>query len=371
MRRVLLAVVALATPARAEPWTIGAEAGAEVDSNVERVETGPGIDTTPIASPVLRLGARVDHRDRALGGAYTFGLSDLTRIVGDPTASSENVTLLAGDLRWLHAIADRPVSLGFALLAADALPLSDPHGARAFRNFGGDGVAVVRGGERRLTFAFGGRAFAYKPDHAYDWAGPTASARLDVPLWQALDRARELELAASLGYEARAYSAAAYANGCAPGAPPSSDCSVMTSLARNDRYARAGVELLWTGAWVVAAGYQLTVIQSNSYGQSLVRHRATASTTVEVGGAVYATLFAVLQIDNYVDGLVLPTDPTHADFTNIEDENRSSLQVRLARKLSGAWSLEARAAAWRNIAGDTMHLAFARELVYLGALYAR
>src|SRR5260370_31992526 len=108
MRRALAAVAALAEPAREEPWTVGAETGAEIDSNVERVETGPGIDTMPIASPVLRLGVRVDRRDRALGGAYTFGLSDLTRLVGDPTASSENVTLLAADLRWLHPIADRP-----------------------------------------------------------------------------------------------------------------------------------------------------------------------------------------------------------------------------------------------------------------------
>lgn len=370
MRRAVL-VVLVATPASAAPWTIGAESGVEVDSNVARVETGPGLDTAPITSPVVRLGARVDHRDHAFGGGYTFALSDLTRIIGAPEAQSENVTLIVGDLRWLHPVGDRPVSFGFAALAADALPLSDPHGARAFRNFGGDVVAALRGsGDRRFVLALGGRTFAYKPDHAFDWRGPTASARLDLPLWQSTDRARQLELAATFGYEARAYRAAAYADACPPDAPPDPKCFAGTSLPRRDRFARAGVELTWTGAWVLAAGYQLTAIDSNSYGQSLVRHRAVASATVELAREVYATLFAILQIDRYGDGLVVARDPLHVEFASIEDENRSSLQLRLARKLSTSWSVEGRAAAWRNVAGSSS-LAFHRELIYLGVVYAR
>ena len=108
-----------------------------------------------------------------------------------------------------------------------------------------------------------------------------------------------------------------------------------------------------------------------SFGQSLVRHRASASATLALGHRFYATALAILQVDRYSDGLVVAKDPMHVDFANIEDENRSSVQLRIARKLTGTWSLEGRVAAWRNIAGDTMDLSFHRELVYLGVVYAR
>ena len=41
------------------------------------------------------------------------------------------------------------------------------------------------------------------------------------------------------------------------------------------------------------------------------------------------------------------------EYTSIDDENRSSLQLRLAHTLAGSWSIEGRAAIWRNVsAGD-------------------
>jgi hypothetical protein len=373
---VVLASVAVVAPARAAPWAVTFEAGLEVDTNVERVETGPGLDNTPVTAPVIRLGARVERRGRVLGGGYSIVASDLTRLAIDPGDHSEvrveSVTLLAADARWLHPISDRSASAGFALIAADAEPLADPVGARTFRNLGADLLLALKDGDdRRLVLALGPRAFSYKPDHSYDWYGPAASARLDATLWRDAVRSRSLELATTLGFEARYYASSAFANACAPGAPPDPSCFAGTDVPRRDRFSRVGAELTYVGAWVWTLGYQLAVIDSNSFGQSLVRHRAIASATVELGARFYVTGLAILQADIYTDGLVVPSDPNHVDFTNIEDENRSSLQVQLARKITPTWSVELRATAWRNLAGDTMHLAFARELVYLGLVYAR
>src|SRR5207245_1256271 len=111
----------------------------------------------------------------------------------------------------------------------------------------------------------------------FDWSGATASARLDLVLWQPPARTRSLELAATLGIETRAYDSVAFANACPPGAPPDATCSAKTDLARRDRFSRAGLELTWVGRQVLSAGYQLIVIDSNSFGESLVRHRVTAS----------------------------------------------------------------------------------------------
>ena len=52
-------------------------------------------------------------------------------------------------------------------------------------------------------------------------------------------------------------------------------------------------------------------------------------------------------------------------FASIEDENRSSAQLHAARKVSDHWTVEGRAAYWRNI-GNTMDLAFSRAVIYGG-----
>ncbi len=361
--------------AHAAPWATTAEVGIEEDSNVQRAETGSGLVTAPVSTPVMRFGVRVDKKGELADGFYSLHLADLTRIVGDRDVSVEDVTLLAGDLRWLHPIADRPVAAGFAISAIDAFPIDDRYGARTFRNLAADLVFNAHSGEDyRFSLGFGVRQFRYKPltdpSHLYDWAGPAADARLDLVLWQPPGHTRSLELAATLGFEARAYQALAIADACAPGAPPSPMCVGATSYERRDRASRAGVELTYVGNVVASLGYQLTVLDSNSFGQSFVRHRALASGTISVG-KTYLSLLAILQIDQYLDGLLVEADLQHQEFTNIEDENRSSAQFHVARKLTDAWSIEGRVAYWRNILGNTMDLSFSRTVVYAGFVYSR
>jgi hypothetical protein len=374
MRRwVVAAILLVPLHASADRWTLTGEAGAELDTNVQRVESGPGIDTPAVESSVLRFGLRGDGRGKLGGGTYVMGLSDLTRIVGNSDVSVENVTLLSTDLRWLHPLGDRPVSLGAGVVAADAEPISDPVGARTFSNIGADALLAAHDGDdKRFLLAVGGRSFQYKPDHSFDWSGPTASVRLDYVPWQSLGGAHALELALTAGVEARAYDTAALADACPPGAAPDPGCSAPTpSIQRRDRFQRVGIEATWVGKQVASIGYQLIVIDSNSYGQSLVRNRATASVTTALPGDFFGTMLAILQIDRYLDGLVIG-DVNQHDFTNIEDENVSSLQIRLARKLSSEWSLEGRAAIWRNIGNSSaMDLSYERELVSIGVVYAK
>jgi hypothetical protein len=375
MRRAALPVAAvgiLATRiAGAEPWTVTMESGAEADSNVERVETGSGLMTARIAAPVGRAGARIGNKDRVLGGAYALDLSGFARMVVSSEAKAENVMLYTGDARWLRAIESRPLAAGIAITAADALAITGGVGARTFRNLGADSLLALGGGEdHHLTVAIGGRDFSYKPSHAFNWRGVIANARFDVVLWQTSGKIKSLELATALGFEQRGYASTAAADVCPPEASPSSQCTAPTSLPRRDRYQRASLELTWTGEIVATAGYQLTVIDSNSYGQSLIRHRITSSATAELADKLFVTATATLQIDQYPDGVLVETDIPRQEFTNLEDENRSSLQVLITRKLTGSWSIEARGAVWRDF-GHTGTASFRRELVYAGAIYSR
>ncbi|HEY5927396.1 MAG TPA: hypothetical protein VIV11_37185 [Kofleriaceae bacterium] len=380
MRRaiVLAALVGSAHGVAADPWVVTGEAGTELDSNVQRVQDGavdpddPLETVDPVTAWVMRFGARVERRGKIAGGAAAFNLSDLTRIVTDGEIAVENVSVLAGNLRWLRRVGERPVAAGFAVAAIDALPLSDNIGARTFRNLGADAVlAMQTEDEHELTLAFGVRDFTYKPDHDFDWRGPAANARLELMLWQPAAKTKALELVTTLAFENRGFDTTALANDCPHEAEPDPGCSASTDIQRRDRYQRLGVELTWVGRQVAAIAYQITVIDSNDYGQSLARHRATLSGTAVLPLDVYGTLLAILQIDQYLEGRIVPGGPQMQEYTSIDDENRSSVQLRLARKLVGQWAIEGRAAIWRNLSNEPMEAEFGRELVYLGLVYGK
>ena len=365
-------VVVMHGLAHAGPVSLSMEGGAEEDTNVQRVETGLGLDTHRVASSVIRIGGKLDTHDRIAGGAYSLAASALARAVSADEASSESVMLLSGELRYLRPVEDRHVSFGIGTAYVDAFAL-DPNliGARTFRNLGADGLLVLDGGdERHLTVGLGWRDFTYKENHDFDWTGPAASARLDLSLWAPSGGTRSVELAAIASFEDRSFNSNALANACPPGSAPSDSCSAGTSRTRSDRSQRVGVDVTYVGKTIATVGYQLTVIDSNSFGQSLIRHRTNVSVTHSLPGGLYGTVYAILQIDQFVDGLVVKKDLQHSDFTNLEDENRSSLQLRIGKPVSGSWSIEGRAAIWRDL-GGAMSSSFKRESLYVGAIYAR
>ena len=391
MRRVVLGCLlvlvttgtAAAQSAPSPDTTVQAEGGAEIDSNVQRVETGPGLATREITSSVGRLGAKLGHRGRLAGGGYAFHGTTFARLVGNPDAQSESVALLAGDLKWVHPLAARPISVGIGLVGADALSLGSQDNVledcdrrrldRTFTSIGADGLLVMRkDDDHSLTLAFGGRRFTYKPCNKFDWYGPSANIRLDLTLWEASGGTRTLELTAYAGVEARTYNDVALANACTDGEMPDNpaDCSAPTSLTRHDRYQRVGAELTWTGRFVGAIGYQLAVTDTNSYGQSLVRHRLNLSGTTTLPWSLYGTLLVTLQYDSYLDGLIVEKDLQNQTFTTLDDENRSSVQVRIARQVTDAWAVESRFAYWRDLGGGD-DSSFRRSLVYVGAVYNR
>lgn len=376
MRHTVAALVLLAAggQARAAPVVVTLEGGAEGDTNVQRVETGPGLDTARVAAGVLRVGGKLDKRGRLIGGAYQVAASMLARAVADPVASTENVALLTGEARYLRPLEGRRVSLGVGVVAADALPLTEEIGARTFRNLGADALMVMNASEStHLSLGFGGRSFEYKENSEFDWTGIAATARFDTTLWQPSGGTRSVELAVTAGFEMRDFDSVALANICEPGADVNDGCSAATSRQRRDRLQRVGAEVTWIGRVVAAAGYQVTVIDSTSYGQSLVRHKATASATTTLWMGFYGTLLGQLQIDQYLDGLVIKTDTQRSEFTSLDDENRSSLQVRIGRPVSETWSIEARGAIWRNLGGDVSQadVEFRRASIYVGAIYSR
>jgi hypothetical protein len=377
VRLVLVALLAVSASAHAEDeaseeedgdaWESDVEAGAEYDSNVQRIEVDPESGMEPIAAPAARVGAKFAGAGERGWGRWTVAGQGLARLVGYPEELGENVGVLAGEGRW-----DRPAGQGTARVGVrasyyDVLPLLGGAAARAFAIGGADGLVVLAGPDgERFALTAGYRDFRYKPDEDFDWRGLAAALRLVVPVGGGVD--------VSAGYrlERRSFRGLAFTSGCAPTDPVEPSCFVPTELARSDLHHVGEVELIYTGDVVVGGGYQLTFNDSSSYGQSLVRHRLTASVTAGLPGRVFATAIATLQLDQYLDPLLLARDVANQTFTSIDDENRSALSLRLSRKLRGGWAAEGRWAFYADSLspGSTDDLEFRRHLVYGGVTWA-
>ncbi|HTJ43986.1 MAG TPA: hypothetical protein VL463_17895 [Kofleriaceae bacterium] len=362
-------VAVIAQGARADDWSGGVEAGGEADSNVRRVEVGPTTTEAPIAAGLFRLGGRVAGRGDTRYGSWTVDGLGLLRAVATQMSTGESVGVVAGDARWDVAIPHRTARAFVRADVYDVLGLEGLLSTRAFATRGAEAGVALADGERRVTVTGGARDFTYKPDHDFDWRGPSFGVRLDAPLWRATgDEPAALELSADYRFERRSFSGLAFANGCTPGAAPDPMCYVPTTAHRADLHHRALAQLTYTGERVLSAGYELVVADSTSYGQSVIRHRVLASATSELGARVLITASAILELDQYPAPLLVARDVNSTSFSSIEDDNRNMISVLLGRPITGRWSVEARWALWANaFTGDAY--SFRRQVVYVGIVW--
>ncbi|RMH37007.1 MAG: hypothetical protein D6689_21505 [Deltaproteobacteria bacterium] len=365
-----------ATPARAEPTRVQVEAGAEYDTNVHRIERRAGEDVAVQAAPLVRVGARVRGgvRPRASHRLSYDLFAGAKRFFGDArddagrTPSDEDVAIVAARGAYAAALASRRAIVRAVGSYYDAIGDDRVDTARNFRSFDARGELVLVGPERhRFALHAGLRAFTFKPDGVFDYRADHYGARYTTEMWRS-DSAGEadassVEVAAAYRLERRDYAGAALTDACDPPCP-------APSLGRVDLFHVASIEVTYTGDRVYAARYELQVDDSNSFGQSLVRHRVDAAVTTDVAFGVSATAKLTVLYNVFVDGLLVARDVNAQTGVSIEDENRNGLVVHLARPLAGGWTAEARYGLWSNeFATDALR--FRRQAVYAGLLYER
>jgi len=97
-----------------------------------------------------------------------------------------------------------------------------------------------------------------------------------------------------------------------------------------------------------------------------VRHRIEASATVRLPAEIYATLRAAVQLNQFLDPLLITGDV--GTLLTIEDENRNSVLVHAVRDIGAHWAVEARYAFYANEFA-TKALTFRRQTFYAGLVY--
>jgi hypothetical protein len=131
-------------------------------------------------------------------------------------------------------------------------------------------------------------------------------------------------------FEPRIFNAQAIAN------PNDTDPPVLGI--RKDGYIAVGLSYAYRGPWQVGFDYGYVDSSSNSFGQSYQRHRLALSGGVRLPLGFMAMGQAVLSISQYPDGVYLSSDLLVLE----DDENSSSLSVKLLHPLGRWWDVEAR-----------------------------
>jgi hypothetical protein len=376
VRWIAAAVLVAAAPAHADDaWQVGAEGGAEWDSNVHRVEVPMDGSREPVAAALARAGARGAGAGERGWGRWELGGQALVRTtLGDDR--SEDVGAVGVEARADRRLGERRARLGARASYYDVVALAAGGGPRAFALGGVDGLALLGSDSgARFALAAGVRDFRYKPDADFDWRGVAVGARFVGTVWERgagdVDQPiAVLEVAAGYRLERRAFEGLAFTTGCAPDEPVEPRCFVPTLLRRGDLHHVAGVEVTYTGDVVATAGYQVIGNDSSSYGQSLIRHRLTSAVTAALPAQVFATAAVAVQVDHYLDPLLLAADVASQTFTSIDEENRSAVSVRVSRGLGAGWAAEARWAFYADSLSED-DLRFRRHLAYGGLTWSR
>jgi len=376
-----LAVLALAQPAAADDarWTLQLEGGAEYDSNIHRLEVREGDEVDTEGAPLTRLGAR--HRlswRRVRTERLTLSTFGGLKLFTTASGQSENVAIASLDGGYEWNLRGRGAILGVQGSYYDAIPIEvvDPTGGlegRTFRTAAGELTAAIAGeGGQRITALVGYRGFQYKPDPLFDWQGDHYGLLFQTTWWRGDpdvdDDAASIDLTAGYRISRRGYDSRARTSSCHEESAADPLCSAGTRLARSDLHHSLAAELVYTGRRVYGARYELSVNDSNSYGESLVRQRLHVGVTTELLREVYMTAEGTILVNVYLEPLLLARDEQARTFVSIDEENRNSLSLHLSRAIGGGWALEGRYAIFSNEFTNE-ELSFRRQTVYLGAIY--
>jgi hypothetical protein len=126
-------------------------------------------------------------------------------------------------------------------------------------------------------------------------------------------------------------------------APPDG-LPLPTGHLRADTCLGAGVSYAYRGPFNLSAGYAYLDEASNSYGQTLRRHRLSLAGGVVLPWQLTLLAQGTLQLTQYPDGVYLSPELTVA----MDDESSSSAVVKLSRPLSAHVELDVRYAFYFN-----------------------
>lgn len=325
-RVVALLLLFAAVPAGAVDLRGGGRvwAGLGFDSNARRDYTSPGVPTQPDGF-VFGLG----HLQGALG----FG--ERYRLLGSYDIAGRKFLLLPSEDTVVQ-----DASLEFDVAVASVLNVGllgrarDRRGAeRDYTDLtGGALIEFLPTANLDVRVTFGAHRFIYWQRFAYSYSGPEGvlSARYRFT--------RRHSLSVFGSFIPRTY------NSNARSPPPVEGEPDPPVVVRHDSYFTAGLTYSYRGPFHLSAGYAYYDQTSNSYGETIRRHRLSLTAGFQL--PLQLTLLSSLtaQFSSFPQGVYLSPDLTVVE----DDENASSLTVKLVRPVSKYFEIDVRYAGYLN-----------------------
>ena len=324
-------------PADTEHILIRAEVGTEYDSNAHRVEQLTSAANPVVGSFLQRFvvtGHVVDQIDPYQAVAVTATAA--AKVFDAAAARNETVAIAQSSLMWRAAL-DEKTALAPSAAYYEAFqswgPEGDPAGDR--RDFRSLSPTLefrrVLSTRLDLGIAAGYRWLLFKPDRDFDFNGPTAGINLR---WLTDTDGADWEARTGAALEHRNFAGPVQVGDC--GAPAGLPCA--GTAMRVDDFITAQAEVTRTGRVLLGLGYAFQHNASNSFGETLIRHIATARIAAALPLSLYLAARADLLVVSYRDPVpIVAVDTTQMmtarPFASIEEENRSSARVDLSRDI--------------------------------------
>ncbi|HEY7373528.1 MAG TPA: hypothetical protein VIF57_15315 [Polyangia bacterium] len=318
-----------------EHYQLRAELGTEYDSNAHRVEQIAGSGSDVVGSFLQRLVVAGQLTDQvAPRHAVAVTATAAAKIFDAAPARSETVAIAQSSLMWRAAVGPR-TSLSPSAAYYEAFqswaPPGDPAGERRdFRSLGPALELRTAPSERTdLGVAAGYRSLVFKPDRDFDFDGPTAA--LNLRWLHDAEEGADWELHAGGAFEHRRFGGPVQVGNC----PTTNGLPCPGTATRVDDFLMAQTEVTRTGRLLLGLGYAFQHNGSNSFGETLIRHIATARIATALPLGFYLAARADLLFVSYREAVPLARIAMQGvggtPYASIEEENRSSARVDLSR----------------------------------------
>ena len=366
-RALVLAVVLAhaSVPAWAAPSLgLGAEVGPELDTNATRVMSLQG----PVSSGLMRMTGHASLRLRTAHHTFSVGGGGGGKVFWRDMARAADEAVYHGDVAWGIRGAGSAAWLGATIY--------DAYQRESTRDFRTEGLTVqyaVDGpASTRLGAVASYRGLQYKPDERYNFHGPAGGVTLDWRLTSGRGDA-VVDWTVRLQYSAGARFFAGQAIAI-PSRCYRLDALCAEDVARQDLNHQVRAEVQYLGNADAALSYSAEINRSNSYGETYHRHAIGLKFTASLLAGIYLTAKGVLQLSRFRDPYLV-SEVSNVSFVSIDDENRSSLVLQLARDLAEHWTLNLRYSLFVNESGaaaatDPLAVGdFFRQTVFFGVRF--
>ncbi len=347
MRRALVLLACLASsPALAVDLSGQGRvwAGVGIDTNPGRDVVPAGTATNPDGFGFVNAsleGAAVDERVRSWATYDLAGRKFASRPASAEDTLIQNLSAeaLAPVLRTLSAGltgrirdrrgADREYSDLLGLLVFDLTP---------------DARLGVRleGGAHRFLFR----------DGPYSFSAPSATLTVRARL------ARRHQLSVFGNFEPRTFNANTNPNPADPEPPP--------PTTRRDSFFTVGAAYSYKGPFVLTAGYAYVDSSSNSFGETVRLHRLTATAGVRLPWKLTLLASGTLRLATYPEGIYYPSLQVQLAE---DDENASSLMLKLVRPIDARLEVDLRYAIYGNNF-PTVDFVYRRQVASVGLTFS-